>query len=237
MSEAPLRIPIPPSEIRYRIVSEEISEEQFLRSGEGCAGDILKALSAAGIDSGKLENILDFGCGCSRVLRFMLPRLPQARFHGCDIDDVGIDWSRENLPGVEFSLVPHVPPASLPREHFDFIYALSVFSHLDLARQLLWFEELRQTLRPGGVLLVTVHGRAAYDKMKGKLKPWQQEAFESTGFVFVENITDQVLPDWYQTALYGESFARLVVQGRFAVLGYVARGMHDYQDVLLLQKQ
>ena len=136
-----LAVPIPPQDIRYRIVSSIIDEKVFLDSGRGCVADIIKALNLSGVDARDFRNILDFGCGCSRVLRYLIPFLPQARFCGCDIDPVAIEWNTRNIPSAQYSLVPHLPPTAYLREQFDFIYGLSVFTHLDLPRQILWLEE------------------------------------------------------------------------------------------------
>ena len=256
-----LDIPIPSKEIRYRVVSSHIDEQFFMESGQRCAGDIIKALNQSGIDARDFRNILDFGCGCSRVLRFLIPFLPQARFYGCDIDNIAIEWSRKHVPAAQFALVPHLPPSAYPREHFDFIYGLSVFSHLDLARSILWLDELHQMLRPDGLLLVTVQGAVALDavrkpasepKPKKRSKWWfrrgrrhvenkiskeQEEYFDTTGFLFLENIPDKVLPDWYQTAIYKEHFAKLVFQSGFSILRYDPQGMTGWQDLLLLKKR
>lgn len=231
-----LDIPVPPKDVRYRIVSSHIDEDFFLGSGMRCASDILKALNQSGIDAREFRDILDFGCGCSRILRFLIPFLPEATFSGCDIDDVAIAWSRKHLPGVRFELVPHLPPTIYARESLDFIYGLSVFSHLDLPRQILWLEELRQMLRPEGLLLLTVQGAVAYDIVKPNIARKQQADFEATGFLFLENIPDRVLPDWYQTAIYKENFARLVFKSGFSILRYDMQGMTGWQDLLLLRK-
>jgi SAM-dependent methyltransferase len=41
---------------------------------------------------------------------------------------------------------------------FDFIYSISVFTHLTEYNQWFWMNELFRVLRPGGHLLFTVHG-------------------------------------------------------------------------------
>jgi hypothetical protein len=100
----------------------------------------------------------------------------------------------------------------------------------------LWLEELRQMLRPEGLLLLTVQGAVAYDIVKPNITRKQQTDFEATGFLFLENIPDKVLPDWYQTAIYKENFARLVFKSGFSILRYDMQGMTGWQDLLLLRK-
>lgn len=232
-----LNIPIPAENIRYRIVSSHIDENVFLESGRQCAVDIIKALNLTNINAREFRDILDFGCGCSRVLRFLIPFLPQTRFRGCDIDNIAIEWSRKHLPDTAFSVVPHLPPTAYEREQFDFIYGLSVFSHLDLPRQILWLDELHRILRPNGLLLLTVQGSVAYNVVKDTLSEKDRAYFDATGFLFLENISDKVLPDWYQTAIYKEKFARLVFNLGFDILRYDPQGMTACQDLLLLRKK
>jgi predicted SAM-dependent methyltransferase len=50
------------------------------------------------------------------------------------------------------------PPTKYPAGKFDFIYALSVFTHLPELDQLAWMDEFHRILRPGGYLLLSLHG-------------------------------------------------------------------------------
>ena len=231
-----LDVAVPSKDIRYRIASSHIDETTFLESGKQGAADIINTLSSCGVEAGTFQDILDFGCGCSRVLRFLIPFLPKASFFGCDIDQVAIEWSSRHITAAQFTLVPHLPPTTYAREQFDFIYGLSVFSHLDLPRQILWLDELHQILRPNGFLLLTVHGAMAYDSVKQNISKKQQEDFDTTGFLFLDNISDKVLPDWYQTAIYKQHFARLVFKSGFSILRYV-EGVGAHQASLVLQKK
>ena len=49
--------------------------------------------------------------------------------------------------------MPHLP---FEDRHFGFVYAGSVFTHIDDLADA-WFAELRRILRPGGKLFMTVH--------------------------------------------------------------------------------
>src|SRR5690606_28551620 len=50
-------------------------------------------------------------------------------------------------------------PLSLPDASFDFIFAYSVFSHLNEASARHWMSEFHRVLRPGGVVAVTTRTR------------------------------------------------------------------------------
>ena len=105
--------------------------------------------------------VLDWGVGCGRVARHIAPGLGD-RFFGCDIDADNIAWCKANLPG---SYKPSLlePPLPYADNSFDVIYGISVFTHLRENWELRWLEELHRVLRPGGVLLMTVHGQTAID--------------------------------------------------------------------------
>src|SRR5262249_34518466 len=99
----------------------------------------------------------DFGCGVGRVLRH-LPTLTGARLAGCDYNNELIDWCRANLCFAEFSTNQAEGRFQYGDGSFDFIYALSVFTHFTEAQHGFWIHELRRVLRPRGYLLLTTHG-------------------------------------------------------------------------------
>jgi SAM-dependent methyltransferase len=70
------------------------------------------------------------------------------------------------------------PPLRYGDRTFDFVYALSVFTHLteDSARR--WLAELVRILKPRGMLLFTVHGeRFAHELDEGGSKRFHRGEF------------------------------------------------------------
>jgi len=106
----------------------------------------------------ELDAILDFGVGCGRVARHWAGS--GVDVHGCDYNPVLVEWCRRNLPHVTAASNGLDPPLSYENERFDFVYALSVFTHLTERQQRLWITELRRVTRPGGLVLFTTHGPA-----------------------------------------------------------------------------
>lgn len=102
-----------------------------------------------------MDGILDFGCGCGRVMRRWAGL---SNVHGCDVSAEAVAWCRANLPFARFATNGPVPPLPYADEAFEFIYALSVFTHLVEGQQRAWMRELRRVLKPGGLLLITTHG-------------------------------------------------------------------------------
>src|SRR5688572_22403322 len=221
------KLPIPPPELFY-LVNGQYNIERFLTNGALGSQCIRDILSKNGLSVESFQSILDFGCGCGRVMRHW-GSLAHSRLYGTDYNPSLIEWCRSALPFAEFSV--NQPEGPLPYEssQFEFAYSISVLTHLTVAQQQAWMKELFRVLRPGGFLYVTVHGL-----MADRLTPEEQKAFEAGHpVVFGEgqagsNICASFCP---------ESFMRRVLAKDFTVVDYVPLGARDAgQDVYLLQK-
>lgn len=210
---------LPPAELRYR-VSSSPDAQNFINIGKKCAADIQSALRQGGYELAEFERVLDFGCGCGRTLIHLKDLAPRAQFDGTDIDQRAIDWCRQNLQFATFKVGQASPPTDYEPDRFDFIYAISVFTHLDEDYQFRWLEELRRITKPAGVLLLTVDSSHVGDK----------------GFVFQRSYEDGLFPAWYQNAFHSEQYVRQNFGKYFEVLGYLPKGMNEHQDVILLRK-
>jgi Methyltransferase domain len=65
-------------------------------------------------------NVFEWGCGAD------------AQIYGSDYNEATIAWCRDTIPRVTFvhnALLPD-PPLPFERDFFDFIYSISVFTHL-----------------------------------------------------------------------------------------------------------
>jgi SAM-dependent methyltransferase len=170
---APDELPLPPPEM-IGLVGGAMEPKSFFESGARAATWIAELLEANGRSIRDVDDLLDFGCGCGRVIRHWKAKTG-ARLRGTDYNPYLIDWCRANLPFAEFELNTLESPLSYPDETFDLAYALSVFTHLRESLQRLWIKELTRVLRPGGLLLLTVHGRRYTDWLTSE----EAERFES----------------------------------------------------------
>jgi SAM-dependent methyltransferase len=150
---------IPPLNLRSIVAAPE--EEIFLWTGATDISFFLDLLEHyASPDLGAPRRILDFGCGCGRLTRYLgLSKRYQAI--GTDINQDHVDWCTANLPYVTTLHNNVVPPLPLADNSIDFAYSLSVFSHLPERAALAWLNDLARVLAPGGLLIVTTHGAAA----------------------------------------------------------------------------
>ena len=154
--EAPDGLAIPPAWM-LMAVAGSAEAGVFLDGGRKAADSIRDILRRNGTGMEDLGAILDFGCGCGRVLRFW-KELRQTEIHGTEYNAGLAQWCRNNIPFVHAGSNELMPPAGYPGATFDLIYALSVFTHLPEHAQMAWMTEFRRILRPGGLLLLSLHG-------------------------------------------------------------------------------
>lgn len=155
---APDGLPIPSPHLIYLVIGSR-DVHAFLESGRVHAHKlILGTLARNGFALAEFDNVLDFGCGCGRVMRYWAAQ-DRVHLHGTDYNPKLIAWCRRNLPFADYQVNGLRPPLSYVGGTFDLVYARSVFTHLPEALQSEWLAELRRILRPGGMLLFTVSGR------------------------------------------------------------------------------
>jgi len=235
-SPAEAALPMPPADIRYRIVSDALGEYDFLRVGIEARNSIEEALATTGARIEELRSVLDWGVGCSRIMRQWAPLFGQVSFTGTDIDHVMIDWDVVNIPGPRFAVNGAEPPLPCGDEEFDLVYGASVFTHFAEAMQQRWLAELARVLRPGGILLLSTHGPYVFELNRHTFADDEVVAFRDHGFVFIRNIVDGVLPDWYQSSFQTGDHVRRTFARHVDVIDHVAKGMTGYQDLAICRK-
>lgn len=174
-------IPLPPDALMIA-VSGHANHADFARSRISGPAQMLKDLAEAGLDSTKLVDVLDFGCGCGRFLAGWVMNGPKMRLQGCDYNSELVDWCSGHIPGVNVRINRLGQNLPFENSSFDFVYLLSVFTHLSVGEQKLLVAEFQRVLRPGGCIYVTFHGEYFYPTMFPQIKGGE-DVFRRDGFL------------------------------------------------------
>ena len=227
---------VAPPEALTRQTSGLRPEDRIATADEYWAGGYLGALiflqlfDRAGGNLRTCGSILDFGCGTGK-LAAILQSIEGIALEGTDINESLIEWDREHRPGV-FSVNSPDPPLTYPSRTFDLIVAASVFTHIPLASQRTWLEEIHRVLAPAGIFICTVHGREQVDH---QLRSDMRRHFDETGEVELNPGDEGLsaasvrveLPDVFQT----RSRVLAAFKEVFNVVDYLPGG----QDMLVLR--
>jgi SAM-dependent methyltransferase len=237
-------IPLPPENLRKKVLGPE-SAEYFVSSGHLSVQDLGRALASIGRTFDEFTDVLEWGCGCGRILRHLQSWKTTKRIHGNDIDRDAISWINQNLPWVATSTTDGMPPLPYADDSFDLIFNHSVLTHLNAAYQDAWLAELGRVVRPGGVITLTVHGQHAfrhYLKQLSNVEPdiakSVKSALRSNGMLFVDQDNwSRCFPDFYHTSFHDVSYIFDHWRRFLDVRSYIVRGVLDYQDMVVLQKR
>lgn len=193
--------------------------------------------------------VLDFGCGWGRVTRYLARDVRLDRLFGCDpVEHVLAVCRSGGVPGSfaksEFLL------DKLPfDDHFDLIYAFSVFTHLSEAAHERALMALYESLRPGGLLVMTIRPSAYLlsDRMRPlRSGPTAEEPVTLNGpsYHFVPHRTNpwQAQPRSGEEIVYGETvvtidYIRERWGSRFELLEAGFLLTDPYQVVLTLRRR
>lgn len=222
----------PPRHLQIRVAG--VYAPDFLDSGVGIVGDLEKLVQVGGMELRSLHRILDFGCGCGRVLRPLRRHVTDnTSLFGTDIDDEAIAWCRENYSTVaDFRVNGSLPPTPYEDGFFDFVYSISILTHLPEEMQFAWLHELRRIVRPGGLLMLSVHGPSHFDHIP---KP-QRESMSRKGFAYVDTGGTDGLPSFYQTAFHREDYIRSAWSPYVDVLDVRPLAVAGYQDAVVCRR-
>ncbi len=222
-------LPIPPGGLIHKVANTE-SVPWFLSTGEIAANCLVNVLHKNGVEFRSLGSVLDFGCGIGRVMRrWKTVRGPE--FYGTDYNPSLVDWCRDHLKFAEFQTNTLNGGLGYESGSMDFVYALSVFTHLDAALQTFWMNELRRVLKPGGLAFITVHGR----HYLGHLEDDERKDFEA-GNAVVRLARREGSNDC--ASFHPENAVRNGLASEFHVVDFLPEGAlgNPRQDAYLLRK-
>jgi SAM-dependent methyltransferase len=207
----------------------------FYWTGRESVRELERTLRIAGRTLDSFEAILDFGCGCGRMLLWMQELGHKRALHGTDVDADAIDWCRRHLPYVEVTVNNADPPLAYRDGAFDLVFSHSVFTHVDERRQDAWLGELQRVTRPPGFLVLSTHGEVALGDDAWRIR----ERLENEGIVFIDDVfgPNYPLPHWYQSTYHAPWYVFEHWSRWFEIGAYLPGGALGVQDHILLQRR
>ena len=225
--------PPPPRELQVRVVGVYVGG--FLQSGHKAVADIESVLARHALTLSMFDKILDFGCGCGRVLRYLRPQSDAGEQpYGTDIDAEAIAWCQIHYDRyARFVVNSPAPPLDFPDDCFDFVYSISIFTHLPEEMQFAWLVELRRVVKPGGYLLFSFRG----ENHLAAIPSGEKSRMERDGFVYAKTGATPGLPEFYQTAWHTPGYVRRRWGEFFEVIDIVPVAIDGQQDAVLCRKR
>lgn len=205
---------------------------EFFESGANDAQQIKDIAAQFGITQSAA--VLEFASGYGRVSRHVAPHF--SNLICADIHRGAVKFLRKRM-GLNAIMSTSKPADFRPGRRFDFIFVLSLFSHLPDYLFGPWLGRLYALLNPGGILMFTTHGEIAAQKQPLLAQNLDRE----TGFGFLA-VSDQVDLDF---SVYGSSTAlphyverRIMIetQNEGRLIDFSPGAWWDVQDQWMIRK-
>jgi SAM-dependent methyltransferase len=223
-------LPLPPALLRAQAGPKHADAKYFLESGRAHTELIQELVQEQGMALDELGALLDWGCGCGRILRHWRA-LDGIRVCGCDINPKMVDWCNTYLSFAEVVRNDISPPVEFAPDSFGLVYALSVITHLPEQLQHAWLAECRRLLRPGGFLLFSTLGE--YYLSLQRLSESERRSFQDGNLVVLYAGAPGTS---LCSAYHPPSYVRERLATGFQVAAFRPAAEAGRHDIYLLQK-
>jgi SAM-dependent methyltransferase len=210
--------------------------DHYFRAGSSALRAVRLALLAARKDV--VHSILDLPSGYGRVLRQLRAAFPAATLTACELMPDAVEFCAERFGALP--VVSAERPEDVELEGpFDLVWCGSLVTHLDEERWRGFLSLFASVLAPGGVLVMTTHGRFVGERIRGGVEPCGPhpagvdevlEGYLRRGFGYAEYPGE---PN-YGISLSSPAWVWSAVDDipSLRVVSYAERGWDDHQDVL-----
>ena len=222
-------IQLPPDYMLYEAF--RLNYQSYFEDGRDTAYWIVELFSEFTMVTGK--DILEWGCGPARIIRHLPSIISGGHIYGSDYNVETIEWCREHISDVEFSINGLNPPLDYTPDKFDLIYALSVFTHLSAESHFKWLDEIRRVMRNQGIFVFTTQG----DAFEFKLTPTEKKTYGSGHLVERSNVKEGHRS---YSAFQPLGFMEKMLGDEWKVLKFIPGSMQQWgpeQDTWIIQKR
>jgi len=220
---------IPPQSLAYDAYSAP-DWNFYKKSGEETAS-FLSGVSKKYLQDLSSIKVLEWGCGPGRVIRH-IPSvfLSKTNTYGTDYNEATIAWCKEVILNVNFQQNNLQPPLKFEDNFFDFIYSISVFTHLSEENSHRWIAELYRIAKPSAILVISTNG----DSRQRFMLNHELKIYMENGILIRGDFEEGKKMFW---ACHSPKYIREKLFKEFVVLEYLPEGFpHTSQDCWILRK-
>jgi SAM-dependent methyltransferase len=221
-------ISMPPDYMLYE--AYRLDYQSYFEDGKDTAHGIVHQFSLFSDISNK--SILEWGCGPARIIRHLPSIIPGNHIYGTDYNRETIEWCRNNIAGVEFSVNEINPPLNYPDSKFDLVYGLSVFTHLSTDNHFKWLDEIYRVMKLKGIFILTTQGEIFQDKLTAS----ERKLFSSGSIVERANVKEGHRS---YSAFQPQSFMTKMFEQKWEILKFIPGSLQHWgaeQDTWIIQK-
>jgi SAM-dependent methyltransferase len=176
------------------------AHDHYLSVGASAVDCIRACMLLAGI--GGFRSILDFGAGAGRVTRWLVAAWPEAAVSCADLREADLAFCAERFRATTFRSSTDIDAMAAPGR-YDLIWVGSVLTHLDSAKAIRLIGKLLSWASPGGLVVMSTHGRFAHSQGNRYLHPGPLAIAEAE-----YRQSDYGYADYPTSPGYGVSFAK-----------------------------
>lgn len=224
--------PVPPKHLQVRVAGAYYPT--FFDHGRDMFLELQVILERHGLSFSGFANVLDFGCGCGRILIPLSVVADAGKFSGTDIDAEAIGWLKKSYSCFkDLDVNGHAPPTKYAGDEFDFVYSISIFTHLPEDMQRVWLQELARIIKPGGYGIFTTHGENHFVHLTES----ERGQLAKTGFHYSDLGSTEGLPEFYKASFQTREYITREWAKYFEVVAVYEKGMCQNQDAVLVRKR
>ena len=200
---------------------------EYLSDGWRTLAQLLLVMDAVDRPLARVGSMLEFAAGFGRFTRHLAPLLA-GRLTAADIHPGSVEFLRDEF-GVDAFYSAHDPARLAIPARYDLVFVLSMFTHLPPAMWAPWLRALFAAVKPGGVLVFTVHHES--------LAKHFGQTFGPDGTYFhADSESRELTVETYGTTLTTRAFVEAEVQRALGrpVTRYLERAFWHGQDAVVV---
>lgn len=202
---------------------------------------ILKSIIFTGQNDKKIKNILDFPCGCGRVLRFLKAFFPDSEITASEIEPKYLDFCKSTF-GVNTVISDKNFEKINFNRKFDLIWCGSLFTHLNSRKFKKLLKLFYNHLENNGLLIFSSHGRFGIRNIKDfdyGLRLYQKTLVKLKYYFFGYGYVNYLRKFGYGVSFINPSWIYSKIQkfSDLRLFAYVEKAWDSHHDIIVCKRE